>query len=229
MSEAQAQQFAWNPFDLTKIWPHADYPLIEVGILELNRNPDNYFAEVEQSAFGPSATVPGISWSPDKVLQARLMSYADAHRYRVGNNYQQWPVNKPRCLVMHYQRDGAMSQGEGGSAPNYYPNSYDDTPTEHAAYAEPPLQLGEVAADRYDSCQGHDDYTQAGNLYRLLSAPEKERLHQAIAGSLGQTREELQLRQLEHFFTADTQYGQGVARALGLNAATVGARVAAAE
>ena len=217
MSEAQARTFRWNPFDLTKVWPHAEYPLIEVGILELNRNPENYFAEIEQASFSPSATVPGISWSPDKMLQARLMSYADAHRYRVGNNYQQLPVNRPRCPVMHYQRDGFMSVGFGGSSPNYYPNSYDDAPKDHAEYKEPPLPLGDVAVDRYDSRADHDDYTQAGNLYRLLPPDAQARLHKAIAAALGQARQDIQMRQLCHFFRADGQYGRGVAEALGLD------------
>lgn len=217
MTEAQAETFRWNPFDLTKVWPHAEYPLIEVGILELNRNPENYFADVEQASFSPSATVPGISWSPDKMLQARLMSYADAHRYRVGNNYQQLPVNKPRCPVQHYQRDGVMSVGQGASSPNYFPNSYDDAPRDHAEYKEPPLPLGDVTVDRYDSREGHDDYTQAGNLYRLMPQDAQRRLHQAIAGVLGQAREEVQMRQLCHFFRADEDYGRGVASELGID------------
>jgi catalase len=227
MSEAQARDFRWNPFDLTKVWPHADFPLIEVGVMELNRNPLNYFAEVEQASFSPSATVPGISWSPDKMLQARLMSYADAHRYRVGNNYQQLPVNRPRCPVLHYQRDGVMSHGQGGSTPNYYPNSYDSTPKDDMAYKAPPLPLGDVTVDRYDSRDGHDDYTQAGNLYRLLSSAEQDRLHKAIAGALGQARQDIQRRQLYHFCRADVNYGQGVARELGLDRYDIGAHVSA--
>jgi catalase len=151
------------------------------------------------------------------MLQARLMSYADAHRYRVGNNYQQLPVNRPRCPVMHYQRDGVMSVGFGSSSPNYYPNSYDDTPKDHAEYKEPPLPLGDVTVDRYDSRADHDDYTQAGNLYRLLPPDAQERLHKAIAAALGQARQDIQMRQLCHFFRADEQYGRGVAAALGLD------------
>jgi catalase len=226
MTEAQAEQFQWNPFDLTKVWPHADFPLIEVGILELNRNPENYFAEVEQASFSPSATVPGISWSPDKMLQARLMSYADAHRYRVGNNYQQLPVNKPRCPVMHYQRDGMMSVGQGGNTPNYFPNSDAGAPKDHAVYREPALPLGEVAVDRYNSREGHDDYTQVGNLYRLMPSDEQDRLHKAIAGALGQARPDIQMRQLCHFFQADIEYGRGVAHELGVDMAAIEAKLA---
>ncbi|MEX0886448.1 MAG: catalase [Phycisphaeraceae bacterium] len=227
MTEKQAQQFKYNPFDLTKVWPHADFPLIEVGELELNRNPENYFAEVEQASFSPSALVPGIGPSPDKMLQARLMSYADAHRYRIGTNYHQLPVNKPRCPVMHYQRDGVMSTGQGGAAPNYEPNSYADAPKEAPHYKEPPLPLGDVAVDRYSHREGNDDYTQAGDLYRLFSDGQRQRLANAIADALRQARREVQERQLCHFFRADPDYGQRVAEALGIDvgdlAATVGA------
>ncbi|PSO85142.1 MAG: catalase [Cyanobacteria bacterium QS_3_48_167] len=216
MTDQQAKEFQYDPFDLTKVWSHHDFPLIEVGILELNRNPENYFAEVEQAAFSPSATVPGISWSPDKMLQARLMSYADSHRYRVGNNYQQLPVNKPRCPVMNYQRDGAMSFGYGGGSPNYEPNSDENTPTEDPSQAEPALPLGNVAVDRFDHRKGNDDYTQAGDLYRLLPPDEQERLVKNIAASLSQAKRDIQMRQLCHFFRADVNYGKGVAAALGI-------------
>ncbi|MBN1516109.1 catalase [Candidatus Sumerlaeota bacterium] len=229
MTEKQAQSFKYNPFDLTKVWPHAEYPLIEAGVLELNRNPENYFAEVEQACFSPSAAVPGISWSPDKMLQARLMSYADSHRYRVGTNYQQLPVNKPRCPVMHYQRDGFMSTGQGGSAPNYEPNSDPDSPKESPEFKEPPLPLGDVAADRYNHREGNDDYTQAGDLYRLMTPEQQKRLCKAIAGGLGQTREEIQMRQLCHFFRADPKYGAGVAKELGVDVSKIEKQLAQAK
>ncbi len=217
MTEDQAKSFQWNPFDLTKVWPHADFPLIEVGRLELNRNPENYFAEVEQASFSPSATVSGIGFSPDKMLQARLMSYADAHRYRVGTNYHQLPVNKPRCPVMHYQRDGVMSTGQGGSSPNYFPNSHDDAPKDSPEYAEPAMPLGDVTVDRHDSRTDHDDYTQAGNLYRMFDDAHRDRLAKAIGGALGQARREIQERQLCHFFRADEDYGRRVAKELGID------------
>lgn len=217
MTEEQAAQHRDNPFDLTKVWKHSEYPLIDVGILELNRNPLNYFAEVEQSAFSPSNVVPGISFSPDKVLQARIMSYPDAQRYRLGGNYQQLPVNQPKCPVMHYQRDGAMALGNnGGNAPNYEPNSYDNAPKQNCAYAEPPLPLGNVNADRYDHRQGNDDYTQAGDLYRLMTPEEQQRLVDNIVGSLSGARQDLQMRQLCHFFRADANYGRQVAAGLGI-------------
>lgn len=209
MTEEQAKTFQWNPFNLTKVWPHSDYPLMEIGILELNRNLVNYFAEVEQAAFSPSVFPPGIGPSPDKVLQARLISYPDAQRYRIGSNYQQLPVNQPRCPVMHYQRDGVMCTGVAGSSPNYHPNSYDDTPKEAPEYKEPGLPLGDVIADRYDS-RDLNDYTQAGNLWRVLDENQKNRTAEAIAGALGAARQDIQMRQC-HFFQADADYGQRVA------------------
>ncbi len=215
MTEAQAKEFPWNPFDLTKVWPHKEFPLVEIGTLELNRNPVNYFAEVEQAAFSPSVFPPGIGPSPDKVLQARLMSYPDAQRYRIGVNYQQLPVNQPRCPVMHYQRDGAMATGFGGSSLNYYPNSDESAPKEAPEYREPGLALGDVMADRYE-LKDPDNYTQAGNLWRIFSDGEKDRTAQAIAGALGGATQEIQMRQLCHFFRADPDYGQRIANILGI-------------
>ena len=149
MTEAEAAKTPYNPFDLTKVWPHKDFPLIEVGVLELNRNPDNYFAEVEQAGFSPANVVPGISHSPDKMLQVRIFGYADAHRYRLGVNYESLPVNRPRCPVHNYHRDGAMRfDGNDGGAVNYEPNSFGG-PKEDPAFREPPLHItGD--ADRYD-------------------------------------------------------------------------------
>ena len=217
MTEEQAASYRDNPFDVTKVWSHKEYPLIDVGTLELNRNPQNYFAEVEQAAFSPSNVVPGISFSPDKMLQARVMSYPDAQRYRLGANYQQLPVNQPKCPVMHYQRDGAMALGNnGGSGPNYDPNSYEDAPKQNCTYAEPPLDLGNIKVDRYDHREGNDDYTQAGDLYRLLKPDAQERLIANIVGSLSGTRQEIQMRQLCHFFRADVNYGRRVAEGLGI-------------
>lgn len=222
MTQEQAEQFRWNPFDLTKVWPHADFPLIEVGEFELNRNSENYFAEVEQSSFSPSALVSGIGSSPDKMLQARLMSYADAHRYRVGNDYHQLPVNRPRCPVMNYQRDGVMATAERyGGKPNYWPNSIDDAPKPDANYRDPAWHLGEAIVDRFDSTVDHDDYTQAGNLYRLFDEGHRDRLARRIAGVLGQARPEVQSRQLCHFFRADEDYGRRVAGKLDVDVEAV--------
>ena len=216
--ERDAATYRWNPFDLTKVWPHKDYPLIDVGILELNRNPENYFAEVEQSAFKPSAFVAGIGPSPDKMLQARLMSYADAHLHRVGGNNQQVPVNAPRCPVMNQTRDGAMATAANyGSAPNYWPNTLPGTPKPNPAYSDPAWALGTAVVDRYDSTVGHDDYTQVRNLYALFDEGQRDRLTSRIAGGLGQARREVQLRQLCHFFRADPDYGTRVATKLGVD------------
>jgi len=216
MTEEQAKSFQWNPFDLTKVWPHSQFPLMEIGTLELNRNPVNYHAEVEQAAFSPSVFPPGIGPSPDKVLQARLMSYPDAQRYRIGTNYQQLPVNQPRCPVMHYQRDGAMAAGYGGSSTNYYPNSDDSAPKTAPDAKEPGLSLGDTVADRYDSREGHDDYTQAGNLWRIFSPGEKQRTAHAIAAAMDGISQDIKMRQLCHFFRADPEYGKLVAAALGV-------------
>ena len=226
MTQRQAEQFRWNPFDLTKVWPHAEFPLIEVGRMELNRNPGNYHAEVEQATFKPSALVPGIGSSPDKMLQARLMSYADTHLHRVGVNHHQIPVNKPRCPVMHYMRDGQGATAETyGGATNYWPNTRAGSPMPNEAFSDPAWDLGKAVVDRYDSTKDHDDYTQPGNLYRLFDDGQRDRLTTRIAGVLGQARKEVQMLQLCHFFRADQDYGMRVARKLGVD---VGAMMAGA-
>jgi catalase len=219
MTQAQADAWSaktgWNPFDLTKVWPHADFPLHEVGQLELNRNPENYHADVEQSAFKPSALVPGIGPSPDKMLQARLMSYADTHLHRVGVNHHQIPVNKPRCPVMHYMRDGQGATAETyGSAPNYWPNTRAGAPMPNEKFADPAWDLGQSVVDRFDSTEDHDDFTQAGNLFRMFDEGQRDRLTTRIAGVLGQARPEVQMRQLCHFFRADADYGRRIAEKL---------------
>ena len=216
MPERMAETYPINPFDLTKVWSHNDFPLIEVGILELNRNPQNYFAEVEQAAFAPANVVPGVGHSPDKMLQARIFSYPDAHRYRLGVNYHSLPVNSPKCPVFSYHRDGAMrSDGNAGGAVNYEPNSFGG-PKECPAYQEPPLGLsGHVA--RHNHRDGNDDYTQPGNLFRLFDADQKARLFANIARHMAPVPREIQLRQICHFFRADPEYGMGVAQAVGID------------
>jgi len=219
MPERDAETYRINPFDLTKVWPHKDYPLIEVGILELNRNPENYFAEVEQAAFAPSNIVPGIGHSPDKMLQARVFSYADAHRYRLGVNHDSLPVNRPRCPVHTYHRDGLMrSDGNNGGAVNYEPNSFSG-PQQSPAYREPPLRIS-GDADRYDHRAGNDDYGQAGALFRLMSPAQRDLLMDNIAGAMKGVPEAIQRRQIGHFQRADPAYGSGVAARLGLSAKT---------
>ena len=214
MPELEAETYRWNPFDLTKVWPHADYPLIDVGVLELNRNPQHYFAEVEQASFSPSNIVPGIGFSPDKVLQARIFAYADAHRYRVGTHYEMLPVNRPKNMVRTYHADGPMRSDEPIGTDAYYePNSFGG-PTQDSRFAEPPLRIS-GDADRFNHRDGNDDYTQPGNLFRLMTADQQERLFSNIAAAMDGVPEEIVQRQLEHFRRADPRYAEGVARALG--------------
>ncbi len=217
MPEADAADYHLNPFDLTKVWPHADYPLIDVGVLELNRNPENYFAEIEQAAFSPSNIVPGIGFSPDKMLQARIFSYADAHRYRVGTWYEALPVNQAKSKVNHYHMDGSMNftNPEGGDA-YYEPNSMGG-PAEDSDFSEPPLALPADFADRYDHREGNDDYTQPGNLFRLMDDEQKAQLFQNIAEAMDGVPQEIIERQLAHFDKADPAYGDGVRNALQSN------------
>jgi catalase len=215
MPETEAETYHLNPFDLTKVWPHKDYPLLEVGILELNRNPQNYFAEVEQAAFAPSNIVPGIGHSPDKMLQARIFSYADAHRYRLGVNHDSLPVNRARCPVHSYHRDGFMrGDDNGGGNVNYEPNSFGG-PQQSPAYGEPPLRIS-GDADRYDHRAGNDDYGQPGTLFRLMSRAQRDQLLDNIAAAMQGVPEAIQLRQIGHFLKADPAYGAGVAQRLGL-------------
>ena len=215
MTEGQAARHRDDPFDLTKTWSQKDYPLIEVGVLELNRNPDNYHAEVEQASFSPSNIVPGIGFSPDRVLQGRLFAYADAHRYRVGTHYEALPVNRPRCPVAHYHADGPMRFDAPGRTEAWYePNSFGG-PVEDRTVAEPALALS-GAADRYDHRRGNDDFYQAGDLFRLLDPAERERLMDRIAAAMSSVPETIQRRQIEHFRRADPAYGAGIEMRLGL-------------
>ena len=217
MTDAQAQTFKHNPFDLTKVWPHAAFPLINVGIMELNRNSDNYFAEIEQLAFSPSNTVPGIGFSPDKMLQARLFAYADAHRYRIGTHYEALPVNAPRCPVHHYHKDGAMRFYDNNtrySDAYYEPNSFSG-PVETSRYAEPPLPI-EGEADRYDRYHNNDEFSQVAELFKLFDSEQKERLFTNIAQSMVGVPAFILERQIQLFSQVDKAYGEGVKRALGL-------------
>ena len=220
MPEREAEHYAINPFDLTKVWPHKDYPMIEVGVLELNRNPQNYFAEVEQAAFEPGNTPPGMGTSPDKMLQARILSYPDAHRYRIGINYAALPVNKPQCPVHTYHRDGQTRfDGNEGGIVNYQPNSFDG-PVDNASSKEPPLRI-QGDADRYDHHVGNEDYKQAGDLYRLLSADQRTALISNLVGALAAVPRFIQIRQIVHFYRADADYGSRVATGLGVPMAEV--------
>ncbi|ANV98669.1 catalase [Helicobacter enhydrae] len=218
MPEADADKYKHNPFDLTKVWNHKDYPLIDVGVLELNRNPENYFAEVEQAAFTPANVVPGIGYSPDKMLQGRLFSYGDTHRYRLGVNHHQIPVNAPKGVdsVDNTHRDGFMQQGRYGGARNYNPSYYNDY-AEDASALEPPLHLKEAVANRYNHRDDDEDYyKQPGDLYRLMSDEQKEALCQNIKEAMAGVPVEIQKRQVEHFTKADPNYGARVKELLGI-------------
>ncbi len=218
MTEEQANAHHQNPFDVTKVWSQKEYPLIEVGVMELNRNPENYFAEVEQAAFAPSNVVPGTGLSPDKMLQGRVFAYADAQRYRIGTNYQQLPVNAPKCPYQHYQRDGAMRfDGNSGGAPNYEPNSFDDTPKQNPAVAEPPLAMAAGTIDRHNHRLDDEDYySQPGDLFRLMNPEQKQLLIDNLVGSLKAVDKVIQLKQTRYFYKADPDYGAGIAKGLGI-------------
>lgn len=210
MTFAEAEKFRWNPFDLTKVWPHKEFPLIPVGRMVLNRNPSNYFAEVEQSAFSPAHMVPGVEASPDKMLQGRLFSYTDTHFHRLGTNYQQIPINCPyNARVRNYQRDGpqCFTTYDQDAAPNYYPNSFSG-PVDKAQYLED-MKSCPVTGDvgRYNNAD-EDNFTQVGNFWRqVLSATEREELAQNIAGHLKDAQEFLQKRAVHNFSQADPEYG----------------------
>jgi catalase len=213
MPEKDAEHYRWNPFDLTKVWPHKDYPVMDVGVLELNRNPEHYFAEVEQAAFSPSNIVPGISFSPDKMLQARIFSYADAHRYRVGTHYEMLPVNRPKSPVRNYNADGPMRfDAPHGTDAYYEPNSFGG-PVQDSAFAEPPLAVS-GDAERYNHRDGNDDYTQPGDLFRLMNAGQRERLFSNVADAMTGVPEEIIQRQFGHFHQADPAYAEGVKQAI---------------
>lgn len=213
MPEKEASTVPYHPFDLTKIWPHKDYPLIEVGVMELNRNPENFFAEVEQSAFNPANIVPGIGFSPDKMLQGRLFSYGDAQRYRLGVNHHLIPVNAPRCPVNNYHRDGAMRvDGNHGGTLGYEPNSCGEW-QEQPEFAEPPLSL-EGAAAHWDHREDTDYYSQPGALFRLMTTDQQQVLFDNTAQSIGDAPRAIQLRHISNCLKTDQTYGEGVAKAL---------------
>jgi catalase len=228
MPEQDVDKHWYNPFDLTKVWPHADYPLIEVGVMQLNRNPDNYFQEIELAAFSPSNVVPGISWSPDKVLQARIFSYADAHRYRLGTHYEMLPVNSPRCPVHHYHKDGPMRFFEAltGNPDAYYePNSFNG-PAQDERFREPALKIS-GDADRYNHHDGNDDYRQPGDLFRLMDPDARIRLMDNIAEAMQGVPVEIVKRQIAHFYKAAPDYGAGVASRMGVSITDLTASIAA--
>ncbi|MCE6962168.1 catalase [Cereibacter sphaeroides] len=227
MPEAEAETTPYNPFDLTKVWPHGDYPLIEVGVMELKLNADNYFAQIEQLAFSPSNKVPGIGYSPDKMLQARVFSYADAHRYRLGTHYEALPVNAPRCPVHHYHKDGQMNffGHRTGAVDAYYePNSVPGAAVEDPTVAEPPLRISGDAA-RWNHREGNDDYSQPRALHdRVMNDEQRARLYMNIAEAMAGVPEDVVARAIGQFDLVSPAYGDGIRAA---RAALLGAKQAA--
>jgi len=222
MTDEQAKNVKYNPFDVTKVWSHKDFPLMDVGVMELNKIPENYFRDVEQAAFAPAHVVDGISYSPDKMLQGRLLSYPDAQRYRLGVNYEQLPVNKCPYMVANYQRDGFMQAGDNGKASaNYRPNSFDDIAVDKT-YKEPPTKVESNIADWFDRNENDDDhYTQPGMLYRnAMDEQHRKNLVTNIVSSMsgisGENKDKIINRQLCHFFRTDIQLGTAVAKGLGV-------------
>ena len=217
MQEKDASKCPFNPFDLTKVWPHRDYPLIDVGVLELNKNPENYFAEVEQSAFNPANIAPGIGFSPDKMLQGRLFSYGDAQRYRLGVNHHMIPVNRARCPVHGYHRDGAMRvDGNYGGTLGYEPNSYGEW-QEQSDFREPPLSL-DGAASHWSHREDDDDYySQPGALFRMMSPEQQKVLFENTSRAMGDAPKEIKIRHISNCIKANPAYGKGVASALDIS------------
>lgn len=215
MSEEEAKKCSFNPFDLTKVWPHGDYPMIKVGTMTLNENPKNYFQQVEQASFSPSNIVPGISYSPDKMLQARIFSYPDAQRYRVGTHYEMLPVNRPIVEVNTYNLDGSMNFDIKEPTKAFYePNSFDG-PVEDKSYLEPDLAVGDIAK-RYDHRVGNDDFSQPRALFLLMSNSQKEQLFSNIKDAMAGVPRDIVDRQIALFEKVHPDYANGVKKALGI-------------
>jgi len=219
MPEADAARTWYDPFDVTKVWPHAAYPLVEVGEIELDRLPENHVAEVEQAAFRPSNIVPGIGVSPDKMLQARLVAYGDAQRYRLGVDHEHLPVNRPSSSARDaHTRDGATRfDGNAGDAVPYAPNSFGG-PGASARARDAPIEVASQAA-RQDDGRDRDDVSQAGELFRRMTPEEQTRLINTIVTSMTGVPDAIRRRQIAHFYRADPAYGAGVARGLGIDVA----------
>ncbi|XP_039254419.1 catalase-like [Styela clava] len=219
MTFEQAEKLPFNPFDLTKIWPQADYPLIPVGRMVLNENPKNYFTDVEQIAFAPIHMVPGIEPSPDKMLHGRLYSYPDTHRHRLGTNYMQIPINCPyRARLANYQRDGPQNVTDNqGNAPNYYPNSFNGPQDGDARKdTQPDLSVYSVSGDvKKYSTRDDDNYSQVTNFWsKVLSEPERQRLAENIAGHLKDAQGFLQERTVGNFSQVHSDLGGRIRKML---------------
>ena len=218
MTPEQAKEYRFDPFDITKVWFHVDFPPITIGRMVLNRNPENYFAEVEQVAFSPANFVPGIAASPDKMLQGRLFAYHDTHIHRLGPNYHLLPINRPKATrVNYYQRDGFMCFGDNSKGkPNYYPNSFGG-PEPQPDIAEPPFDISGQAG-RHPYTHPNDDFFQAGELYhRVMTDEDRDHLIVNITSHLCNAQKRIQLRQAALFYKADPEYGQRVAKGLALD------------
>jgi catalase len=223
MSPEQAKTFRFDPFDVTKVWPHGEFPVMPLGRMVLDRNPENYFADVEQAAFSPGNLVPGFGPSFDRMFQARIFGYHDTHRHRLGPNYHLIPVNSARGVrTANYQRDGAMrTDGNGGGGPNYWPNTLGG-PDPDPSKAVPPIDVTGVAA-RHAVELVDADFIQAGDLYRrVMKDSDRRNLVENITGHLGKAMKRIQLRQAALFWKADAEYGRRVAEGLGLDPAEVG-------
>lgn len=216
MTQEQARNTTYNPFDLTKVWPHGDFPLIEVGEMELNRNPENFFADVEQAAFNPAHVIPGIGFSPDKMLQGRLFAYGDAQRYRLGVNHMQIPVNRPRCPYHSYHKDGQMrTDGNNAAAINYEPNSFGEW-QEQKEFREPPIPV-DGEGDHWDFHEDDTDYySQPRALFRLMTRAQQQALFNNTARAMETVPEFIKRRHIDHCLACDPAYGKGVARAMGI-------------
>ncbi|QGJ70081.1 Catalase [Planctomycetales bacterium 10988] len=219
MPEEEALGYRIHPFDLSKVWPHSDYPLTEVGEFELNRNPENFFAEIEQVAFSPVNIVPGIGYSPDKMLQGRLFSYPDAHRYRLGTNYQQIPVNKPKCPMHSYNKDGQMRvDGNSGGCPVYEPNTFAG-PIARPEHTDPALKIDAEFVARFDDWHSGfevDDYQQPGDLYRLMNEDQKEQLVENLTSSMESIPERIKKAVVPMWAKCDQDLGERLSKSLGV-------------
>lgn len=217
MPEKDADTYRFDVFDVTKVWPHSDYPLIPVGKLVLNKNPENYHAEVEQAAFAPTNLVPGIEPSNDKMLQGRLFSYPDTHRHRLGPNFDQIPINCPyKARVSNYQRDGpSVVNGNQGSGVNYEPNSHGGPVEDPTKKWAPQPVTGHVG--RYAHQHPNDNYEQPRALFRkVMSETDRQHLIENIVGAMKGARRDIQERMIKHFFKVDPEYGGRIAKGLGL-------------
>jgi catalase len=219
MPFAEAADYRFNPFDLTKVWPHADYPQVPVGRLVLDRNPANFFAEVEQAGFSPGNLVPGIGLSPDKMLMGRIFSYHDTHLHRIGANYEQLPINAPKSEVHSYNKDAPMTYRHAGAEPVYAPNSYGGPQADTARAADLgwSVEAGELGRYAYEKHAQDDDFVQAGALYRDVMS-ETDRAHllgNIVAHATQGVEHDVQLRVVEYWRCVDADLGARLAKAVG--------------